>query len=116
MKFDPLSHLTGIGVDEQVASDWLQLRKRQKADPTLTAINGIAKQAALAGYTMTEALETCCNHGWRGFKADWVQPRVQRYQPSRVTASDERASVSMALTGRNDNVIDFIPGEVRRVA
>ena len=66
------------GVTDQTWSDFLQLRKRVKAEVTLTALDGIAREAVKAGYTLEDALTTCCANGWRGFRADWVQPKGQR--------------------------------------
>jgi hypothetical protein len=65
------------GVTDQTWSDFLQLRKRVKAEVTLTALDGIAREAAKAGYSLEDALTTCCANGWRGFRADWVQSRQQ---------------------------------------
>lgn len=59
------------GVPEQVWSDFLKTRKGQKALLTETALRGIEREAEKAGITLTAALETCCERGWRSFKADW---------------------------------------------
>jgi len=63
-------------VTEQTWTDWLQLRKTLKATVTQTAVDGIAREATRAGYSLEQALVTCCANGWRGFKADWVQSRL----------------------------------------
>jgi uncharacterized protein YdaU (DUF1376 family) len=59
-------------VDDQVWSDFLSLRKTKKAPVTKTALSGIRSQAAIAGYTMNQALAECSSRGWTGFKAEWV--------------------------------------------
>lgn len=59
-------------VSEQIWEDWLQLRKTKKAPVTQTALDGIAREAKKAGYTLEQALEACCSNGWQGFKAEWV--------------------------------------------
>lgn len=71
-KFDPRSRLVELGVADPILSDWLTLRKKQKAEPTETAIVGIQREAEKAGVSLQTALETCCVRGWRGFKAEWV--------------------------------------------
>ena len=85
------------GVTDQTWSDFLQQRKRQRAEVTQTALNGIAREAALAGYTLEQALVTCCTNGWRGFKAEWMQQRGQNHRPPTETAYQqqmrERAAV-----------------------
>ena len=61
-----------LGVDDQLSLDWRKLRKERRAPITVTAINGIARQAAKAGISVHDAIATCCERGWTGFKADWV--------------------------------------------
>ena len=70
-----LEFLKGFGVGESVAIDWLTVRKARKAPATETAINGIAKEAMKAGISLHQALEVCCEAGWRSFKADWYAKR-----------------------------------------
>ena len=80
-RFDAQAHLVSIGVDASIAADWLQHRKSVKAAPTLTAIDGIAKESARAGISLADALAMCCQRGWRGFKAEWVAADQSR-QPT----------------------------------
>lgn len=100
MKFDAFQYLLLAGVEEQIASDWLALRKSKKAPPTQTAINAICKQANLAGLSINEALEACCMNGWQGFKAEWVAPKNK-------TLTDAKTNTLNQLTGRTADVIDF---------
>ena len=72
-RFDAQAHLVGMGVDAQIASDWITLRRAKKAPPTLRAIAGIANEAIRAGRPLPDVLEACCNRGWTGFKAEWLQ-------------------------------------------
>ena len=74
--FSPKDQLVEKGVDEQVANDWLQLRKSKKSAVTLTAINGIANEAKKAGVSLNQALVVCCQNGWSGFRADWIKPKT----------------------------------------
>ena len=66
------------GVSDLVWQDFVQLRKAKKAEITETAIKGIQKEADKAGYSLQEALETCCSRGWVGFKADWVKEDAKK--------------------------------------
>jgi len=72
-RFDAQAHLVSMGVDAQIASDWITLRRAKKAPPTLRAIAGIANEAIRAGRPLPDVLEACCNRGWTGFKAEWLQ-------------------------------------------
>ena len=60
------------GVDQKVWDDFRNLRKAKKAPITQTAVDGIRREAEIAGFTLNQALATCCERGWQGFKADWV--------------------------------------------
>ncbi len=60
------------GIDEKIAHDFMTLRKAKKAPITETAIAGIKREAQKAGYSLQQALQTCCERGWIGFKAEWV--------------------------------------------
>jgi hypothetical protein len=74
---DPLD-----GIDPRVVKDFRELRSRKKAPITETAIAGIKREAERAGMTLEQALRTCCERGWTGFKADWVQRDGGQQQPS----------------------------------
>lgn len=63
-------------VDEQVWTDFLSLRKAKHAPLTETALNGIRREAEKASVTLSVALQTCCERGWQGFKADWYANAV----------------------------------------
>lgn len=70
-------------VSEQTWKDWLSHRKSKKAAITDTALAGIQREAAKAGWSMEEALAECCLRGWVGFNAEWVARRgaAQPAQP-----------------------------------
>lgn len=62
------------GVLLQTWEDFLLLRKAKRSPVTATAIQQIEREAVKAGLTLNDALETCCQRGWAGFKADWMRP------------------------------------------
>ena len=72
-RFDPVSYLVDHGVNEQIAIDWVAVRKAKRAAPTKTAIDGINNQAKQAGMTLDQAIKTCCERGWASFQAEWVR-------------------------------------------
>jgi hypothetical protein len=69
-----------FGVTESVWQDWVKLRKEKRAAVTQTAIDGIEREAKKAGVSLQVALETCCERGWTGFKADWLAEKVTAAQ------------------------------------
>ncbi len=64
--------LKAEGVDEQVAVEFLELRKRKGAKLTALALKGISREAGRAGISLDEALRKCIERGWQGFEAGWV--------------------------------------------
>lgn len=65
-------------VSEAVWQDFLAIRKAKRAPLTDTAIEGIAREAERAGLTLAEALAICCQRGWQGFNAGWVDKPKDR--------------------------------------
>jgi uncharacterized protein YdaU (DUF1376 family) len=111
-RFDAQAHLVSIGVDDSIASDWIQSRKALKASPTLTAIDGIAKEAARAGISLADALSTCCQRGWRGFKAEWIAE--DKKQPSFAEQREINTSATLRALGISRQMsptpFDYIEG------
>ena len=60
------------GVSPEVWADFKTLRAKHRAPITPTAMAGIEREAAKAGLSLEDALRTCCERSWRGFKADWL--------------------------------------------
>ena len=61
------------GLSDLLWNDFLILRKSKKLPVTQTAFNGISKEALKAHKTLSEAIQICCERGWGGFKAEWLQ-------------------------------------------
>lgn len=111
--------LVDMGIDEQVARDFIAVRKAKKAPLTSTALAGIQREAAQAGVTLGQALATCAVRGWAGFNAEWVKPKAAS-QPfmtkgERIAANNKAAfdQWEREMTG-NDFMghSDVIEGEV----
>jgi hypothetical protein len=77
-------------VSQVVWDDFLAIREKVKKPFTTTALKIIRREAEKAGYTLEQALETCCGRGWQGFEAKWVQERL--------TAAEERRDQMAQLT------------------
>lgn len=65
------SNLVEQGIDEQVARDWLAIRKAKKAPLTQTAWKGIVSEASKAGISIQDAVRISAERNWVGFKAAW---------------------------------------------
>lgn len=83
-KFDPISFLVNAGASEDVARDFLAVRKVKKQAPTQTAFNSIVHEVEKAGISMQTALEVCCQKGWAGFKASWDRGNVPNIDAARA--------------------------------
>lgn len=95
-------YATPDGVSDAVWQDFVTLRKSKKAAITTTAMNGFAREAAKAGMTLEAALRTCCERGWTGFKAEWMQ--------GNKPANDKNLAAARTIFGdeRNHNDANII--------
>ena len=72
-------------VSEQVWSDFQTLRRAKKAPLTNSALSRIDKEAGKAGISLEAALVECCARGWAGFKAEWMQGKVEPFDLGAAT-------------------------------
>lgn len=72
IKFNFALELKNLGANEQLISDWLQVRKTKKAGNTQTALNGFMKQVEKSGLPLNTVLEICVIRSWQGFNAGWL--------------------------------------------
>ncbi|MBC8748531.1 MULTISPECIES: helix-turn-helix domain-containing protein [Paraburkholderia] len=70
--FVGVDELVAEGVDRQHAIDWLAVRTRKGSQLTLTAWTATKREAAKAGMTAAQAVQTVAESGWLGFKAEYV--------------------------------------------
>lgn len=68
-----LKDLLILGVEQQTASDWLEVRKVKRAALTQTAINLLVNESTKAGISINDAVRVCAENSWQGFKSDWYQ-------------------------------------------
>jgi uncharacterized protein YdaU (DUF1376 family) len=64
------------GVDVSLWNDYLKVRKAAKKPLTQTALKGLIREADKAKISLSEALQTCCERSWVGFKAEWINKAV----------------------------------------
>jgi uncharacterized protein YdaU (DUF1376 family) len=60
---------------DQTLNDWLDMRKRLKANVSQTVINRYATELSKAvsiGYTVDFCLQECVTRNWRGFECQWL--------------------------------------------
>ena len=91
-KSQGLDALLALGVQEQHAADWLQVRK-DKGAPSLTstALDKLRREADKAQLSVGEAVRIAAEKGWRGFEARWLldnPPPPPRTPPRTPPAPD----------------------------
>ena len=65
------------GVRPEVLADFAAIRQTKRTGPvTAAVIEAIGQQARLAGLSLEQALQTCCDprRRWARFEAGWLQP------------------------------------------
>lgn len=60
------------GVSQEIFEDWKAQRKAKKSSVSKTVIEGIAREAGIAGLTLEQAMTIQIERGWQGFKAEWL--------------------------------------------
>ncbi len=71
--FIPLAELKARGVDEQVAKDWLKVRKAKRLPLTKTALAEVIREADKIGWPLHRAITLCCKRSWVGFDTTWLK-------------------------------------------
>lgn len=66
------------GVEAQVWSDWLALRRAKKAPVTATVVEGAHSEAAKAGMSLDAFLRVWCARGSQGLQAEWLRPEERQ--------------------------------------
>lgn len=86
------------GVDPQVWSDWLALRKAKRAPVTATVVVGAIAEAEKAGLTLDEFLRVWCRRGTQGLEASWLKEH-ERTQTFRERDSANAIARVHEMTG-----------------
>lgn len=63
--------LASLGIDAELAQDFITHRKAKKAPITKTVMNGFKREAEKANIALADALEVAMLQNWIGFRADW---------------------------------------------
>ena len=95
---------TPIGVSESVWQDFVKHRKAKKAQVTQTVIDGIAKQAQIAGWSLDDALREVVLRNWQSFKAEWVKPDQQGMSKTGQINQKVISGLTRGLIGGDNNV------------
>lgn len=113
------------GVPDAVWKDFKKLRSAKKAPVTETAMAGIAREADKAGLSLSDALAMCCERGWSGFKAKWLDrdapsPAARDSPAESFSERDERRAqeryreaIGQSIPPKNmGEIIDITPARL----
>lgn len=91
--------LLSAGMTEETLSDWKRVRKAKDGGPvTVRVAEGFLRECRKADVSAEFAGRTCCEKGWRGFEADWLNKPQQRAGPARQAPLRGSAAIADALT------------------
>ena len=80
--------LLAEGIDEQIASDFIAIRKAKNAPLTQTALDGIKREANKAKLTLENVLRICIERNWQGFSASWLFESHNQTQSTKPSVKD----------------------------
>ena len=73
--FDAVAALSGLGVEKDLAEEWLAVRRKKRATAvTQRVIDAVIREAGLASMTVEQAISKCCERGWQTFDHAYVAP------------------------------------------
>ena len=70
--FDFLKSLKALGVSDQLARDWMAVRKTKRATNTRTAFDRIKAEFDKSGHPAEDCVRLAVENSWSGFKAGWM--------------------------------------------
>ena len=87
--------LMEIGVTNEVANAWLQVRKAKRAVNTEVAFNRIKQEISKTGLPANECITIAVANSWQGFQASWVANRrsTPPQTPPRQMSKFERSLI-----------------------
>ena len=95
------------GVDLSLWNDYLKVRKAAKKPLTDTALKGLIREAEKAKITLSDALQTCCERGWVGFKAEWVKEEVTRHKQLPLVTNEQIEEAYKIECGKDPKLARF---------
>jgi hypothetical protein len=99
---DGLKILVDLGVDEQIAKDWLAVRKAKRAPLTQTAVDDLVREAGKARITVADAVRMCAQRSWQGFKADWLKSAPNGHE----SVADHNKRAAAEFLARQEKTIE----------
>lgn len=67
--------LVDLGVSEEVAAAWIQVRKAKRAVNSEIAFNKVKREIEKSGRSANECITIAVERSWQGFSASWLEDR-----------------------------------------
>jgi hypothetical protein len=105
--FNFINSLIDLGVEKQIVSDWIKVRKLKKGSNTETAFKSIKKNIEQSGISANECVKMAVEKNWCGFESEWVKNNLRnetgRNANSDSTARKERLAAEFASVVAKSN-------------
>jgi hypothetical protein len=85
-------------VDQQVWSDWLQIREAKKLPMTETAWSQIQNEFRKSNLSDQQGVEYCCLSNWASFKFSWYEKQMQEQNSGLTKSAQAKQKVLSGLT------------------
>jgi len=76
-KFNFKSNLVSLGLDEQIADDYLKVRKAKKGVNSKTAFDMLISEVKKSNKPISECIKLCIERNWITYKAEWDKNSTQ---------------------------------------
>lgn len=100
-KFNFKKSLINLGVSEEVATAWMQVRKTKKATNTQIAFNKVAKEIEKSGLSPDECIRKAVENSWSGFDSSWLQKHQPNFQSPKKSVLQHNMEVYEELKKRS---------------
>lgn len=98
-KYAALPALKAIGIEEQTAVDWLEIRKLKKKPQIQSQIDAVIAELALVGYAPQAGIDMCVKKNWATFESEWLtNNQPQRQQPNRQQSAPQQLGAAGQAT------------------
>jgi hypothetical protein len=94
--------LIELGVENQIATDWIKVRQKRQASNTVTSFNKIKNQIELSGKPANECIKIAVEKDWKGFEADWI---IKKENKSYQSESSQRKDAAVTLGKMAEQIV-----------
>ncbi|MGN0191087.1 MAG: helix-turn-helix domain-containing protein, partial [Candidatus Cryptobacteroides sp.] len=98
--FNFKTSLLKIGVSDEVASAWMQVRKTKRATNTEIAFRKIEEEIRKSGMSADECIRKAVENSWSGFRAEWCQEQSKK-QNGKESVFEHNLKVVDRMFGTN---------------